>query len=163
MEHGEFSALYRRWRAPLTLYAFSLTGEQAAAEDLVQSAFVKALLSYRGGGSIQAWLMRVLRNEWISSCRRPRMEALPEEVPSPCGDPLELLLRQEEQRRVYEAVLALRPAYRDVLLQSAVVGMTDSSQRVVVVDWLRGHGHDHLSLSIINSHNQAYPRHILQN
>ena len=35
MEHGEFSALYRRWRAPLTLYAFSLTGEQAAAEDLV--------------------------------------------------------------------------------------------------------------------------------
>ena len=117
MEHGEFSALYRRWRAPLTLYAFSLTGEQ--------SAFVKALLSYRGGGSIQAWLMRVLRNEWISSCRRPRMEALPEEVPSPCGDPLELLLRQEEQRRVYEAVLALRPAYRDVLLQSAVVGLTD--------------------------------------
>ena len=125
MEHGEFSALYRRWRAPLTLYAFSLTGEQAAAEDLVQSAFVKALLSYRGGGSIQAWLMRVLRNEWISSCRRPRMEALPEEVPSPCGDPLELLLRQEERRRVYEAVLALRPAYRDVLLQSAVVGLTD--------------------------------------
>ena len=91
----------------------------------MQSAFVKALLSYRGGGSIQAWLMRVLRNEWISSCRRPRMEALPEEVPSPCGDPLELLLRQEEQRRVYEAVLALRPAYRDVLLQSAVVGLTD--------------------------------------
>ena len=125
MEHGEFSALYRRWRAPLTLYAFSLTGEQAAAEDLVQSAFVKALLSYRGGGSIQAWLMRVLRNEWISSCRRPQMETLPEEVPSPGGDPLELLLRQEEQRRVYEAVLALRPAYRDVLLQSAVVGLTD--------------------------------------
>ena len=34
-------------------------------------------------------------------------------------------MRQEEQRRVYEAVLALRPAYRDVLLQSAVVGLTD--------------------------------------
>ena len=125
MEHGEFSALYRRWRAPLTLYAFSLTGEQAAAEDLVQSAFVKALLSYRGGGTTQAWLMRVLRNEWISSCRRPRMEALPEEVPSPCGDPLELLLRQEEQRRVYEAVLSLPLQYREVLLQSAVVGLTD--------------------------------------
>ena len=125
MEHGEFSALYRRWRAPLTLYAFSLTGEQAAAEDLVQSAFVKALLSYRGGGSIQAWLMRVLRNEWISSCRRPRMEALPEEVPSPCGDPLEMLLQREEQRRVYEAVLSLPAQYREVLLQSAVVGLRD--------------------------------------
>lgn len=128
MEHGEFSALYRRWRAPLTLYAFSLTGEQAAAEDLVQSAFVKALLSYRGGGSIQAWLMRVLRNEWISQKRKTKYEVQempPEEHLGGGEDPLELLLRQEEQRRVYEAVLSLPLQYREVLLQSAVVGLRD--------------------------------------
>ena len=128
MEHGEFSALYRRWRAPLTLYAFSLTGEQAAAEDLVQSAFVKALLSYRGGGSIQAWLMRVLRNEFISQKRKTKYEVQempPEEHLGGGEDPLELLLRQEEQRRVYEAVLSLPLQYREVLLQSAVVGLRD--------------------------------------
>ena len=49
MEHSEFSALYRRWYRPMLLYARSLTGDLAAAEDLVQNAFAKALLSYRAG------------------------------------------------------------------------------------------------------------------
>ena len=128
MEQEDFSALYRRWYRPLLLYAFSLTGEQAAAEDLVQSAFAKALLSYRSGGSIQAWLMRVLRNEFISQKRKTKYEVQempPEEHLSGGEDPLELLLRQEEQRRVYEAVLSLPGKYREVLLQSAVVGLRD--------------------------------------
>ena len=47
MEHSEFSALYRRWYRPMLLYTRSLTGDLAAAEDLVQNAFAKALLSYR--------------------------------------------------------------------------------------------------------------------
>lgn len=128
MEQEDFSALYRRWYRPLLLYAFSLTGEQAAAEDLVQSAFAKALLSYRSGGSIQAWLMRVLRNEFISQKRKTKYEVQempPEEHLGGGEDPLELLLRQEEQRRVYEAVLSLPGKYREVLLQSAVVGLRD--------------------------------------
>ena len=127
MEHGEFSALYRQWYRPLLLYAFSLTGEQAAAEDLVQSAFAKALLSYRSGGSIQAWLMRVLRNEFISQKRKKRREVqeMPPEDQLGGGDPLEMLLQREEQRRVYEAVLSLPAQYREVLLQSAVVGLRD--------------------------------------
>lgn len=128
MEQEDFSALYRRWYRPLLLYAFSLTGEQAAAEDLVQSAFAKALLSYRSGGSIQAWLMRVLRNEFISQKRKTKYEVQempPEEHLGGGEDPLDLLLRQEEQRRVYEAVLSLPGKYREVLLQSAVVGLRD--------------------------------------
>ena len=128
MEQEDFSALYRRWYRPLLLYAFSLTGEQAAAEDLVQSAFAKALLSYRSGGSIQAWLMRVLRNEFISQKRKTKYEVQempPEEHLGGGEDPLELLLRQEEQRRIYEAVLSLPGKYREVLLQSAVVGLRD--------------------------------------
>ena len=54
MEHSEFSALYRRWYRPMLLYARSLTGDLAAAEDLVQSAFAKALLAYRAGGSVRS-------------------------------------------------------------------------------------------------------------
>ena len=94
----------------------------------MQSAFVKALLSYRGGGSIQAWLMRVLRNEFISQKRKTKYEVQempPEEHLGGGEDPLELLLRQEEQRRVYEAVLSLPLQYREVLLQSAVMGLQD--------------------------------------
>ena len=94
----------------------------------MQSAFAKALLSYRSGGSIQAWLMRVLRNEFISQKRKKRREVQempPEDQLGGGGDPLEMLLQREEQRRVYEAVLSLPAQYREVLLQSAVVGLRD--------------------------------------
>lgn len=118
MEHREFSALYRQWYRPLLLYAFSLTGNLMAAEDLVQSTFVKALLSYRSGGSVQAWLMRVLHNEFVSNVRHDgRLSHMPpEEMTAESSDPLDQLLQREEQRRVYETVLSLRAPYREVLL-----------------------------------------------
>ena len=130
MEHSEFSALYRRWYRPMLLYARSLTGDLAAAEDLVQNAFAKALLSYRAGGSVRAWLATVLRNEFLSQKRRDKMYAVPlqeaEVAAVPGSDPLEGLLVQEQQRQVYEAVLALPEAYRETIVQSAVLGLSDA-------------------------------------
>lgn len=130
MEHSEFSALYRRWYRPMLLYARSLTGDLAAAEDLVQNAFAKALLSYRAGGSVRAWLATVLRNEFLSQKRREKMYAVPlqeaEVGAVPGSDPLEGLLVQEQQRQVYEAVLALPEAYRETIVQSAVLGLSDA-------------------------------------
>ena len=130
MEHSEFSALYRRWYRPMLLYARSLTGDLAAAEDLVQNAFAKALLSYRAGGSVRAWLATVLRNEILSQKRREKMYAVPlqeaEVAAVPGSDPLEGLLVQEQQRQVYEAVLALPEAYRETIVQSAVLGLSDA-------------------------------------
>ena len=130
MEHSEFSALYRRWYRPMLLYARSLTGDLATAEDLVQNAFAKALLSYRAGGSVRAWLATVLRNEFLSQKKREKMYAVPlqeaEAAAVPGSDPLEGLLVQEQQRRVYEAVLALPEAYRETIVQSAVLGLSDA-------------------------------------
>lgn len=130
MEHSEFSALYRRWYRSMLLYARSLTGDLAAAEDLVQNAFAKALLSYRAGGSVRAWLATVLRNEFLSQKRREKMYAVPlqeaEVAAVPGSDPLEGLLVQEQQRQVYEAVLALPEAYRETIVQSAVLGLSDA-------------------------------------
>ena len=130
VEHSEFSALYRRWYRPMLLYARSLTGDLATAEDLVQNAFAKALLSYRAGGSVRAWLATVLRNEFLSQKKREKMYAVPlqeaEVAAVPGSDPLEGLLVQEQQRRVYEAVLALPEAYRETIVQSAVLGLSDA-------------------------------------
>ena len=130
MDHSEFSALYRRWYRPMLLYTRSLTGDLAAAEDLVQNAFAKALLSYRAGGSVRAWLATVLRNEFLSQKRREKMYAVPlqeaEVAAVPGSDPLEGLLVQEQQRQVYEAVLALPEAYRETIVQSAVLGLSDA-------------------------------------
>lgn len=127
MEHEDFSLLYQQLYRPMLLYAFSFTKNLHAAEDLVQSAFMKALLSYNGAaGSLRFWLMRVLRNEFISQWRKeaPCVAAEPEAVEA--RDPLEQLLQKDTQRRVYEAVLHLPEKYREVLLQSTVVGLTDA-------------------------------------
>lgn len=127
MERAEFAEAYERWYRPLLLYAYALARRWDLAEDLVQSAFTKALLSYRGEAiSLRAWLIRVLRNEFLSLCRRDARLAEGGDLETPGGeDPLEQVLRQEEQRRVYGAVLALPERYREVLLQSVVTGLSD--------------------------------------
>lgn len=127
MEHEDFSLLYQQLYRPMLLYAFSFTKDLHAAEDLVQSAFLKALLSYNGAlGSLRFWLMRVLRNEFISQWRRDAPDTLAEADTVDGEDPLEQLLKRETQRRVYEAVLRLPGKYREILLQSTVVGLTDA-------------------------------------
>ena len=128
MEQREFAQAYERWYRPLLLYAYALTREWSGAEDLVQSAFVKALLSYGGElGSLRFWLMRVLRNEFISRYRKAaRLVEESELERIGGGDPLEQVLKREEQRRVYEAMLALPERYREVLLQSVVMGLSDA-------------------------------------
>ena len=127
MDKQELADSYRQWYRPLLVYACTLTGDRAAAEDLVQSAFLKALLSYRGvRGELRFWLLRVLRNEWISYCRK---NAHVSDVPPPDAaggpDPLEELLRTEAQRQVYAAVRALPVRYREVLLQSTLLDLSD--------------------------------------
>lgn len=48
----------------LFAFALALTGDRALAEDLVQETVVKALTARRwpDGGSLRAWLFRILRN-----------------------------------------------------------------------------------------------------
>lgn len=54
--------------------ALKLTGgDRAAAEDLVQDTLLKALRrwdTYEPGTNCRAWLMAILRNEFLSGCRR---------------------------------------------------------------------------------------------
>ena len=79
---------------------------------------------------MRAWLATVLRNEFLSQKRREKMYAVPlqeaEVAAVPGSDPLEGLLVQEQQRQVYEAVLALPEAYRETIVQSAVLGLSDA-------------------------------------
>ncbi len=127
MNRQEFTDSYRQWYRPVLIYACTLTGDRAAAEDLVQSAFLKALLSYWGDrGELRFWLMRVLRNEWISHCRK-NAPLVPDELPEVPGgvEPLAALLETEGQRRVYSALETLPLRYRDVLLQSTLLGLSD--------------------------------------
>ena len=72
MRGDTLEQLYTRYYRQALLYALSLCGGNAAvAEDLVQEAFCRALLSLPDQvGSFPGWLMRVLRNLSIDQLRR---------------------------------------------------------------------------------------------
>ncbi|MDP2330385.1 MAG: sigma-70 family RNA polymerase sigma factor [Reyranella sp.] len=72
---------------PLRIYALSLTHDRDRADDLVQETTAKALAgraSFRPGTNFAAWLIRIERNEFISSLRRTRF-AVPLDDSVACG------------------------------------------------------------------------------
>lgn len=120
MKGQSLDQLYRRYYSQLYLYAFSLCKNSHQAQELCSDVFYKALLScWEDDGSPLYWLLRVCKNSYIDQWRRQqRRQDLPlEALPSPPEeDPLEQLLRREEQRELYEALLTLPPRSREALL-----------------------------------------------
>lgn len=69
--------------SPLRAFAISLSGNTAAADDLVQDTIVKAwsnIDKFQPGTNMQAWLFTILRNTFYSDRRKHRRE-----VPDPDG------------------------------------------------------------------------------
>ncbi|MHA7966050.1 RNA polymerase sigma factor [Paenibacillus sp. CAU 1782] len=56
-------------------YCLSIAGIRDQAEDLAQSAWLKAipLLKEKGHANPQAFLLRIAKNNWIDQCRRQRL------------------------------------------------------------------------------------------
>ena len=130
MENNTWKALFAQYERPLYLYALSLTKNRQDAEDLLQETFVKAYLSYQPGGSIKAWLITVLRNEFLNLQRRRKKELLDDgetvlnHTPA-CDDPLENLIREEERRMLFQAILQLPIPMKTVLIESVYFQMKD--------------------------------------
>ena len=83
MHADALEALYRdHYRAAL-LYALSLCGDRALAEDLVSDAFEAALLTLDDSHpSVRYWLLRVCRHLWLDELRRrKRRPTVPAEGP----------------------------------------------------------------------------------
>ena len=64
---GLIEQLYSRYYEPLMIIACSYTHDRQTAEDLVQNAFLKAILSYKPSGSFLSWANRVIRNDFLNS------------------------------------------------------------------------------------------------
>ena len=69
----------------LRRFARSLTRDTARADDLVQDTVERALKridSFEEGSNLKAWMFTIMRNHFISECRRPRPIAGSEEIDS---------------------------------------------------------------------------------
>ena len=116
--------------------ALRLTGDPSQAEDLVQDTMLKAYRAwrqYRPGTNAKGWLLTILRNTFINDYRRRKLEpvAMDLEAIEPHAlyraveqsDPEGAFFSQIVDAKVLEAVDALPPEFREVLVLSDMEGM----------------------------------------
>ena len=126
-----FAALYRRRQGGVYRFALQMSGSEALAEDVVQETFM-VLIRDGGGfdaarGSLAAYLYGIARNHVLRAFDRERaLVRLDDEAeergdaphenlvarPDPLGD----LTRAELVEKLRQAVLALPPHYREVVV-----------------------------------------------
>ena len=134
----ELEALYRERLPEFTRAAAAIAGDVEAGRDAVQDAFAKALRRrrrFRGDGTVEAWVWRIVLNAARDAARRRRRKlaaALPVEARADdLGLPLELLT--DRQREVlflhYYADLDYTTIAAALGISPGTVGATLSAAR----------------------------------
>ena len=116
--------------------ALRLTGDAARAEDLVQDTMLKAYRSwkqYRPGSNAKGWLLTILRNTFINDYRRRKLEPVATDLEAiePHAiyravedvDPEGAFFSKIVDEKVLEAIDALPPDFREVLVLSDMEGL----------------------------------------
>lgn len=126
MKGQELEIIYMHYYKPLLLYAFSLTHCREDAEDLVANTFMKALLSFEDG-NIQAWLYRVLKNEFYNMYKRQRKIIFlnDEQWESPT-QLIHEFFQQEQKRWLYKHIYQLPDKERQIMLLSLETSLNDA-------------------------------------
>ena len=128
-----FGHLVRLYQDRLFTSIIHVIGQREEAEDIVQDAFVQALLklsSFRGHSSFYTWLYRIAINTAMNRQRQARPEVAldptssnPKNDPADPGDPPgEHLLRAERAQQIHTALGRLSDEFRTVLVLREVEG-----------------------------------------
>ncbi|MBL8188300.1 MAG: RNA polymerase sigma factor [Acidobacteria bacterium] len=136
-DESAFVALYRRKQSLIYRFALRMSGSESIAEDVTQEVFLHLM---RGSGhfdatrgSFQAYLFGIARNQVLRRLERDRTfrlisldgngkdhqaetDAPLSETLTAAGDLLGDLTRRETIESVRQAVLALPPHYREVVV-----------------------------------------------
>src|ERR1700722_1970563 len=124
-----------------SLYNFArwLVHNSSDAEDLVQETYLKALrsfASFQPGTNFRAWMFRILRNTFLSSCstldRRMTVEIASEDdapvYPVISATPESLFIERSQENSVRSAIEQLPVIFREVLL---LCDVEDASYREI--------------------------------
>jgi RNA polymerase sigma-70 factor, ECF subfamily len=114
----------------LMRYLSFLTGRRELAEDLFQETWIRVLMrgaQFNGKARFDTWLFTIARNLVIDQSRKRSMASLDEmqdpdaderpfEVATEAPSPYEQFCTRENAAEVSAVLLALQPAYREVLV-----------------------------------------------
>ena len=118
MKSDVIEELFLRYYNDALLYALSLTRNKSLAEDVVSTAFYKAL---RGGDgeikNFKPWLIRVCRNVSFDILkRRKRITELPDNVIDESETAVEQIIRDERYKALYKAIELLPETQKETVL-----------------------------------------------
>jgi RNA polymerase sigma-70 factor (ECF subfamily) len=116
-----FSQLVIRHREGVVNVVYRLCGDPQLAEDVAQEAFIRAwqnLPRYQPRSAFRNWIYRIATNAALDVLRKQRESVDIEDLPlsSSEGGPESTLEKKERAEQVQQAVLALPPASRSVLV-----------------------------------------------
>ena len=133
MDKDIIQELYDQYGRKLKLYLYSLCGDFAAAEDLTQETFLKAMIALpKDHGNMGAWLYRVARNLCFNKMKRERRESSREEPEAgqrgerqeTAEEGLSQLLVKEQNRMLYRGLSSLSEEKREVLVMQYFAGLS---------------------------------------
>jgi RNA polymerase sigma-70 factor (ECF subfamily) len=114
-----FEQLVVHYQRLLFTVAVRMVGDHAEASDATQNAFINAyrkLHTFDPNRRFFSWIYRILVNECLNARRdRRSYESLTPDV-AQVGSAADLLEARERRERVQAAVVALRPAEREVIV-----------------------------------------------
>lgn len=127
MDRDILRQFYRRYSGEIYLYLYSLCKSRETAEDLMQEVFLKALLSLSDQNeNLCAWLYKVARNACFNELRNRKREVKMDPaagadiyaagaVEKSQDSLTDILIRNEQKKMLYEAMLKLPDRQREIL------------------------------------------------
>ena len=136
--------LYLRHYRELYVYVYAMCGQKTLTEDILQETFLKAFTALKDSHTnMRAWLYITSRNLCLNTLKKNSRLINQSDISndtqintSPTNDTdnactgsdtkdptLESVLRNEEQRILYRAVLRLSPEKRDIVLLQYFAGL----------------------------------------
>ena len=123
----DFSEVYKQYAKRLYLFIYSKCRNSDLAEDVVQTAFLKAILnvdSFHGTCSIYSWITKIALNVLYAEWEKPdgKNESLDklvadgiENIAVTDQDPIEDIIQSEERAELYSRINRLDQKQQDIV------------------------------------------------